>query len=86
MRETDSDRYADECAKRQAFRGLPPPGYFALKAGAKVKVKHCAGGYPLPAGLEPGTWVKIISFDCGYYNVEAGGRTFIVSMTNIDTQ
>jgi hypothetical protein len=49
-----------------------------------VQVKHCASSYPLPPGLEPGDWVKILSFDAGYYKVEnAGGQTFSVFLANV---
>lgn len=65
--------------------GYAPAGYFALKPGTAVQVKHCANGYPLPPGLESGDRVKILSFDHGYYGVEKidGGEKFTVFMANI---
>jgi hypothetical protein len=32
--------------------------------------------YPLPPGLQPGTPVKLVSFDCGFWTVEANGKRF----------
>ncbi len=32
--------------------------------------------YPLPRGLKQGTAVKLISFDCGFWTVEANGKRF----------
>jgi hypothetical protein len=60
-----------------------PNGHFALKAGTVAKVKDCANGYPLPLGLKPGDTVRVLAFDCGYYTVEKGDRTFNVFLTNI---
>lgn len=60
-----------------------PPGYFALKAGTRVQVKHCASSYPLPTGLEPGDCATVIEFDCGHYSVEKDGQRFLICMTNI---
>jgi hypothetical protein len=50
-----------------------PAGYYAFKPGAAVQVKHCASSYPLPVGLDPGDWVKILEFDAGYYSVAKPG-------------
>ena len=73
-------RWGDE---RPAPRRYGPAGQYALRPGALVRVKHCANGYPLPPGLEPGERVKILGFDHGYYLVERGGRTFTIFMANI---
>jgi hypothetical protein len=62
---------------------IGPPGHFALKAGTRVQVKHCASSYPLPAGLEPGDWVKIFAFDTGYYAVEKDRLPYSIFMANI---
>ena len=34
--------------------------------------------YPLPAGLAPGTPVKLIAYSCGYWTVEASGELYRV--------
>ena len=45
------------------------------KPGEMYRVKHCHS-YPLPSGLEEGTIVKLISFDRGFWSVEADGQQF----------
>jgi hypothetical protein len=60
------------------------PGFYALKPGTWVTVKHCANSYPLPSGLEPGLRVKVVRFDAGFYTVESKGQKFKVFMQNID--
>lgn len=74
-----------ENGSRPLRTGYVPAGYFAIRPGVAVQVKHCANGYPLPAGLEPGDRVKILSFDHGYYRVEKidAGEKFTVFMANI---
>ena len=44
-------------------------------------------GYPyyLPEGIKPGTLAKLISFDCGYWTVEAEGRQFKVFLTQVES-
>jgi hypothetical protein len=39
-------------------------------------VMSCKNAYPLPVGLVEGDVVRILAFNCGYYTVEKGGRTF----------
>ena len=39
--------------------------------------------YPLPRGLKAGTLVKMVSFDHGYWIVEANGEHFTVYMTSV---
>ena len=34
--------------------------------------------YPLPAGLAPGTPVKLIAYSCGYWMVKASGELYRV--------
>ena len=65
----------------QPSRGSP--GHFALRPGTRVTVRHCANSYRLPEGLAPGDWVRIVSFDRGYYSVEKAGKTFTVFMMNV---
>ena len=64
--------------------GFAPAGHYAFRAGTAVQVQHCARSYPLPTGLVPGEWVKVLKFDAGYYSVaKPGGQTFSVFMANI---
>jgi hypothetical protein len=60
-----------------------PHGYYALKPGTVVTVKHCFGGYALPKGLRPWHRVTIKSFDHGYYRVERLGKEFMIFQANI---
>ena len=39
--------------------------------------------YPLPPGLKPGTMVKLIHFEHGYWIVEANGEQYTVFQTRI---
>ena len=41
--------------------------------------------YALPPGLHPGTVVKLIHFDCGYWIVEVNGEQFTVFQTRINS-
>jgi len=34
--------------------------------------------YPLPPGLAPGTPVKLVAYNCGYWTVEASGELYRV--------
>jgi hypothetical protein len=67
----------------QNRRNQKPPGFYALKPGTVIKVKHCAYSYPLPAGLNYGDSATVLSFDSGYYKVDSGGRTFKIFSTNV---
>jgi hypothetical protein len=64
--------------------GFAPARHYALKAGTRVQVQHCASSYPLPPGLVAGEWVKILEFDTGYYSVENAAKgTFSIFMMNV---
>ena len=52
--------------------------------GQTVRVHHCENSYRLPHGLEPGTAVRLLSFEPGTWTVEANGRQWRVSMTCIE--
>ncbi|HWT79594.1 MAG TPA: hypothetical protein VN648_12485, partial [Candidatus Methylomirabilis sp.] len=54
------------------------------QVGQLVRVHHCEHAYRLPVGLEPGTVVKLVGWRTGYWAVEANGRQWEVSMTNVD--
>jgi len=45
------------------------------RPGDTFPVFHCQS-YPLPPGLEPGTAVKLVNFDRGFWTVEAKGKRF----------
>ncbi len=64
-------------------RILRQHGYYARRLGSIAILANCSDGYPLPAGLEAGDRVKIISFHYGYYAVEKDGKRFTVFMANI---
>lgn len=56
-----------------------------LQPGDRARVKHCSGGYPLPAGLEPGDFVTLGQFDHGWYPATTDdGRTFQIFCACID--
>jgi hypothetical protein len=40
--------------------------------------------YPLPIGLDDGTLVKLLSYDHGYWTVEADGKQFVVFGPQVD--
>jgi hypothetical protein len=71
--------------RRNESRNVPD-GFFALKPGTKVRVKHCIGAYRLPTGLEPGDEVTILGFDHGYYDVARDGSRFKISVTCVDSE
>jgi putative SOS response-associated peptidase YedK len=52
--------------------------------GQIVRVHHCEHAYRLPDGLEPGTAVKLLSFEPGAWTVEANGQRWSVSMTCVE--
>ena len=45
------------------------------RPGDVFPVFHCHS-YPLPRGLEPGTAVKLVGFDGGFWTVESNGKRF----------
>jgi len=53
------------------------------KEGQRVKVQHCRGAYRLPEGLAEGDEVRLLKFDCGYWDVDYQGKRFNISMTCI---
>lgn len=56
-----------------------------FKLGDTVKVRHCEGGYPLPAGLSPGVTVKVVGkADHGYVPVEHEGVTYQIHTACVD--
>ena len=55
------------------------------RAGEVLPVSDSNFHYQLPAGLAAGTLVKLISFDRGYWTVEAEGREYRVFMARIDS-
>ena len=55
------------------------------KAGDVLPVNDDGSHYQLPPGLKAGTLVKLISFDSGYWTVEAEGRTFKVFLTQVES-
>jgi hypothetical protein len=56
------------------------------KPGDIFPVNNSNFHYELPPGLAAGTLVKLISFDHGYWTVEAQGQTFHnVFMTRIES-
>ena len=57
---------------------------YGPQPGQIVQVHHCAHSYPLPAGLAPGTRVKLVSFQPGTWTVESAGRRSELPMTNVD--
>jgi hypothetical protein len=40
--------------------------------------------YPLPAGLKPGTMVRLVHHDAGYWTVEFEGKEYTVFKTLVD--
>jgi hypothetical protein len=52
--------------------------------GQLVRVQHCPHAYRLPEGLKPGTVVKLLSWHSGGWTLEANGRRWNISMTNVD--
>jgi hypothetical protein len=60
-----------------------PIGRYPLQPGTRAAVKNCAFGYPLPAGLEEGTTVRVLGFKSGYYSVRIAGRRYSVFMANL---
>jgi len=54
------------------------------KPGDVLPVK---GGYPyeLPNGIKAGALARLISFDHGYWTVEAEGRTFKVFISQVES-
>jgi hypothetical protein len=60
-----------------------PHGFFAERVGRSVTVRDCPFGYSLPAGLNPGDRVKVLSFDHGYYTVDKNGDRFEIFLTNV---
>jgi hypothetical protein len=56
----------------------------AQKPGDAFPVKD-AYHYALPNGLKDGTLVTLLSFDHGYWTVEAGRQQFKVFMTAINS-
>ena len=54
------------------------------RVGQVVRVHHCERAYNLPEGLEPGTTVKLLKWDAGWWTVEADGRRWDVSMTCVN--
>ncbi len=57
----------------------------ACKPGDVLAVNDEGSHYPLPPGLKAGTLVKLVSFDHGYWTVEADGQQFKVFMTRIES-
>ena len=55
------------------------------RPGDLLPVNDSSFHYALPPGLTPGTIVKLLSFDHGYWTVEAHGQQFQVFMTRIDS-
>jgi hypothetical protein len=45
------------------------------RPGDVFPVFHCQS-YPLPPGLKPGTAVRLVSFDGGFWTVESNGKRF----------
>jgi hypothetical protein len=60
-----------------------PHGFFAERVGRSVTVRDCPFGYSLPAGLNPGDRVKVVSFDHSCYTVDKNGDQFEIFLTNV---
>ena len=51
----------------------------SYRPGDYVRVKHCAGGYPLPQAVPEGVLVKVLRIEKGGFDViEFEGREFSV--------
>jgi hypothetical protein len=55
------------------------------RVGDAAIVRHCWGGYRLPAGLPDGASVKVLSIEIGYVYVEYECRCFMVSMACVES-
>jgi hypothetical protein len=55
------------------------------RPGDFLPVNNSDFHYPLPPGLNPGTLVKLVSFDRGYWTVEAEGQRYEVFMARIES-
>ena len=57
----------------------------SYKEGDSVTVRHCFGGYQLPADLADGMIVTVVSRDIGCDRVKFDGREFTVSIACIES-
>ena len=57
----------------------------ASEAGDVLPVNDSDFHYQLPPGLKAGTLVKLISFDSGYWVVEADGQQFKIFMMRVES-
>src|SRR5688572_3860917 len=57
----------------------------SMKPGDIFPVNISDFHYQLPPGLNPGTLIKLVAFDHGYWTVEANGEPFKVFIARIES-
>ena len=80
--------FATHCARSESFyprRKIKCAAERTKKPGDVLPVTD-SYHYALPTGLKPGTLVKLIHFDTGYWIVETNGERFTVFQTRIDAE
>ena len=71
--------------EKTTYRPAPGTSVNTLRPGARVKVTQCAGGYPLPNGLQEGTEVTLGKYDHGYYPATTDdGKQFEIYCVCVD--